>query len=66
MPTIKIVKEGPRWAPIINGKKLKALSTVEVAIGLEAYILIANEKTVEAPKEFWEELANAPYQGGVD
>lgn len=66
MNTIKITKKGSKWAPTVNGKQLKALSAIEVCMGLEAYTLVVNEQTVEAPKEFWTEVENAPYQGGVD
>ena len=66
MTTIKIVKKGSKWAPIVNGKIYKALSAVEVAIASEAFTSVFNRQTVDAPDAFWTELNNAPAQGGID
>lgn len=63
---ITIVKKGMKWAPIVNGKQLQAFDAITVCLGLEAFTLLVNEKTVEAPKDFWAEIENAPAQGGID
>ncbi len=66
MSKIRIIKKGSKWAPIVNGKIYKALSAIDVAVASEAFTLVFDKNTVDAPEAFWAELDNAPAIGGID